>query len=383
MQKKPMRHEYIEEMLEDEDHRNQEGFTIISSGGVPKKESICSFNEPTEYKQSQAVADLVDDYKRILNVLKKRWSTVPLEIQLRYAKFYINDNPDRLRKVNLALEAYAKGEPFDINEIIRFVERNTCYFMDNIQENSECSMGEMLAMQKKKINAFRDCLSALVFHQLEAYFYGDGMHMKRDEKYSCFYEEHRWLAYIWKDADSMGWAHYRWRSPIVDYLKSKGIEDSDKKLLKKSSLLVFLRKKVIETDGGNVFINASEVDCADCTGNCPDKGTGNCTVSCADSCPEKHTDNCPITRAIIHNNNIKWARMANPFYVALKNLQKIETIIGREISNASGELQKDIMALIRFMRNERPDSLAKFKNEMRDIFSKKYKQMKRKKYVKK
>jgi len=259
MEPENIRHSLIESMLQNEASRDVKAANVIY---FPFKAEIDSMQVCEKTTNSEVAKQEIAEYKKLLDKIEKYRSPTPLSIQLRHARFYADEHPELIKLANLAIENYMSNKPFDINDIVRFVERNCLYFFD------ACAVAYLEILHKKRVaikaesSGIKFVVKQIVFYKLEAYLHDDDERKLLVKiKVSDFAEKHEWLASIWPylkplrkprpqgvNEDRMKRDYYAWRSKIItDVLSQLRLffsgSNLDRKAFEKTDISALLNKK--------------------------------------------------------------------------------------------------------------------------------------------
>lgn len=312
MKSQEIRHAWIEDKLKHEELRKRETISINDS------------------MDTDEIVELLAEYERVLKLIKdmgkNEVSITPLEIQLQYAKLYLAENPDVLRKAIQALTQYAAGKHFDINDIIRFVERNVFYYYA-YSEGVHSILNGVSRSRRDKIKCiYQTCFENLIYFKYDSFLYSKENKLLEKELLYKVYSSNECMSLRWSNDESFRQAHYRWRCEILCFLIAKYNSDEVENVLESSSILSFIWEKM------NAFPVPDDIYTIVSTGN--------------------------------------------PFAMALYYLQVIEECIGHKLSDSGEGLMQDCLALTEAMRLHCPESVKLFEKKYNEESAKELKRSK-------
>ena len=212
--------------FQDEEARNREEMESVTYVGKPI--FGYSFHEDTSKINDPEILELIKKYRSALKViLGKGISITLLKIHLRYAKFYIQTDPAPLRKMVEALVKYAAGEPFDLNDILRFIEMNLVYYNYFHNKRKESLLASGKASRAQKGREYDIIAREIVYHRLYKYLITHDFDRDVKEVYFDFLEADKLANMHWHESDSLKKAYREWKKKadriVLGYLKNTGI----------------------------------------------------------------------------------------------------------------------------------------------------------------
>lgn|GEM_PF-5420222 len=261
MEPENVRHSMIENMLLQEASRDE---VVMDVKYFPFKAEADIMQVREKTTKSEAAQQEIDEYTKLLKEIGGKTSPTPLSIQLRYAKFYIDEHPELLRNARMAIANCWSKKSFDINEIVRFVERNSLYFFDACAVVYQEILSKKRVAGKAESRGIKFVIKQIVFYKLEAYLNGDDeKKLIVKDKFTLFAEKHEWLASIWPNrgkkqsgkASPQGVTqkrmmrdYYAWRRKIITEALSQlrlffPGSDIDREAFEKTDISALLREK--------------------------------------------------------------------------------------------------------------------------------------------